>query len=155
MPRFFGQWDHLKADPTNKAALEQVQKYEPMEALGIAAYLHKYSQSFSNLPEPASGKYPADPQTGKQILEKDLAVEDRQVGRGKVFFETRGCIACHKHEAFPDATSKFGPDLSNLPKKFYGSVKGRKWLILGSKIQLITMCVPRCRISFGADEVAR
>src|SRR5262249_1124947 len=47
--------------------------------------------------------------------------------RGQKLFETRGCLACHSHEAFPKIHSTQGPDLSRLAAKL-NTEKGRSWL---------------------------
>lgn len=128
MPQFFGQHDHLAPQPkvdehgsvvTDEAGhpvleptsgLLDSERYEPVEIYAITEYLVKQSQPFEYLDMPA----------------------EADADRGKLLFETRGCLACHQHHDFPDMTSEnstFGPDLSRLGAKL--STKGedgRKWL---------------------------
>ena len=149
MPRFFGQWDHLKdgigmehasssheqgegkhhggtgstsdeeshADDDEESASDEVpeglavaQKFEPVEIYALTEYLLANSQPFEYdpLPEKADAK------------------------RGKQLFQTRGCLACHRHHEFPDAEhprSDFGPDLSRIGAKLSGKGDdGRRWL---------------------------
>ena len=47
--------------------------------------------------------------------------------RGKLLFETRGCLACHSHVDFPGIKSDQGPDLSRLAAKL-NTPKGQQWL---------------------------
>jgi cytochrome c2 len=53
--------------------------------------------------------------------------------RGKQLFQTRGCLACHQHSAFPAAKEDQGPDLSHIGDKLAGknggnAERGRAWL---------------------------
>jgi mono/diheme cytochrome c family protein len=97
MPRFFGLWDHLDHDERATA-----ERYEPIEILGIVRYLLHASQNLELL------------QPGDDAFAED---SDAQAERGKVLFETRGCLACHMHHDFPYATATQGPDLSNVGDK--------------------------------------
>lgn len=112
MPRFFNQWDHL-VDESDRAVAEE---REPIEIVGIAYYLTARSQNFSFL---------------TPVVGTNAGSKDEQVARGKVLFETRGCLNCHKHQDFPNAASTFGPDLSGIGDKLSaaaGSEHGSDWL---------------------------
>ncbi len=114
MPRVFGLWDHLDGE-----GLHMAQDYEPVEIEAISTYLRGSSQKFDYLQPPAEVKLAPDAE------------------RGKVQFQTRGCLACHSHAEFADADAYRdpqaivqGPDLSNLAKKFdpERNPNGPKWL---------------------------
>lgn len=114
MPRVFGLHDHLEGE-----GLAVAQKYEPIEIQGISAYLKANSQSFDYLEPPS----------------EVTAMPSAE--RGKVQFQTRGCLACHSHGEFPEAESYRGkdeivqgPDLSGLAKKFdpERNPQGKQWL---------------------------
>ena len=110
MPQIFGMWDHIKDEPK---ALEQAQKYEPVEIAGIVKYLTSRSQPMLGSVETPEGVAPAD------------------IERGKIAFEIRGCLACHEHSAYDDANHGSivgaprlgvsrqlqGPNLSNIGDK--------------------------------------
>ncbi|MDG2382912.1 MAG: hypothetical protein P8N76_14680 [Pirellulaceae bacterium] len=110
MPRFFGQWRHL--DEEEKAVSK---RYEPIEILGLVKYLLDDSQPQEFI-SPAKG------------ITKSTV--DEQIARGKMLFETRGCLACHQHDDFSYASATHGPNLSNVGDKF--SVKGtpdaKRWM---------------------------
>lgn len=111
MPQFFGLWNHIQDD---EKSLEIAKKYEPVEIMGIVTYLLDKSQPMLDQVPAAEGVEPGD------------------VERGKVAFETRGCLACHEHSAYDDANHGTlvsaprpgvsrqlqGPDLSNVGDKF-------------------------------------
>ncbi|MBD3674767.1 MAG: c-type cytochrome [Planctomycetaceae bacterium] len=99
MPRFF----HL----TNQQDEEAV-KYQPVEIAAIAQFLLKNSEEFDYL-EPKDG-YEPDPE------------------RGKLLFSQKGCLACHSHEDFPEATASFGPVLNRVHEKLPAGADGFKWL---------------------------
>ena len=111
MPRVFGLWNHLAGSSRQLA-----QQYEPLEIRGIVAYLRDRTQD----PGPAA--------TPAGITDSSAA---EQAERGRVLFQTRGCLACHSHAAFADA-DKFrppdeilaGPDLSNIADKLTSVVRG-------------------------------
>jgi len=112
MPQFFGMWDHIQSDE-DKKALDIAQRYEPVEILGIVTYLMDRSQ----------------PMMGSVAAPVGVAAPDAD--RGKIAFETRGCLACHQHSAFDDANhgtitaqarpgvsrQMQGPDLTNIGDK--------------------------------------
>ncbi len=105
MPRFFGLWDHLEGK-----GLEESMRYEPLEIRSMIAYLTSTSQPFEYIA-------PYDGIT---------AVPD--VARGKKVFQVRGCLACHQHADFPEATSSHGPDLSRIGAKMASHPHGQAWL---------------------------
>lgn len=118
MPQFFGLYDHLvERDEENheqeSVGLKQSHKYEPLEIRGVVEYLLSKSQPFA-YESPAAGAAA----TGG----------DRE--RGKKLFETRGCLACHKHSDVPGSTMRQGPDLSHLGGKLResGQANGPQWL---------------------------
>jgi mono/diheme cytochrome c family protein len=86
-----------------------------VEVLGIVRYLLDRSQPVELRAPDAD----LDPSTPQEMAE-----------RGKVLFETRGCLACHKHADFPHAQADFGPDLSNIGDKFSlaDGPDGQAWL---------------------------
>ena len=97
-------WDHIRDEPR---ALEQAQKFEPVEIAGIVSYLMARSQPMMGGVERAEG------------------VSAPDVERGKLAFETRGCLACHQHSAFDDANHagpRFADGASDLFHSFLFSV---------------------------------
>ncbi len=121
MPQFFGQWDHLEDDERKVA-----ERYEPIEILGMLTYLLDRSQPMKHVDAPEGVDETGDAE------------------RGEVLFETRGCLACHKHDAYADANhgdyvsrlpqglqrNEQGPDLSNLGDKFAlpDTPDAQKWM---------------------------
>ena len=105
MPRFFGLHAGLTEDARHTAAL-----FEPIEARAIAQYLMDYSRPLDDLPAPSNVTEPASAE------------------RGKLLFQTRGCLACHKQGETPQANSTFGPDLTGLGAKLK-TEKGSQWLV--------------------------
>ena len=111
MPVFFGQFDHLEGEPKQK---EKTQRLEVVEIQSMVTFLLNQSQdTFKPTPRPDWTVPKSD--------------DDRtvQTKRGKKAFELRGCLACHNHGDFPEATSlhddkhiQQGPDLSNIGDKF-------------------------------------
>lgn len=123
MPRFFGLWDHLK-DHDGKVADSKAPRYEPIEIRGMIEYFQNYGPDQRFEPEPR----PEGITT--------WTAED-QIARGKVQFQTRGCLACHNHRDFPEAAAfrpkeeiVQGPDLSGVGNKFNPTrdPKGPEWL---------------------------
>lgn len=104
MPRFFGLWEHLEG-----AGLEESMRYEPIEMRSMIQYLFDASQPFDYIPAIA-GTAAGDPVRGKKV------------------FQLKGCLACHQHADFPDATSTHGPDLSRIGAKMTSHPKGKEWL---------------------------
>ncbi|MBI1901390.1 MAG: c-type cytochrome [Planctomycetia bacterium] len=135
MPRFFGQHRHLEVAAMNhnghaaaatppappseggdrpaKAAAPaepgHTQHLEQAEILGAVAYLLSASHPLSHVDE-------------SQGITLSPSAE-----RGKRLFQTRGCLACHTHQDFPDAKQTQGPDLSRVGLKL-NTPKGAKWL---------------------------
>ena len=119
MPRSFGLWDHLDGPSRQRA-----ERYEPLEIRGIVAYLRDRVQDPSAAAASAE-KTPAG-------IAASTAGERSQ--RGRVLFQTRGCLACHSHAEFAEADGyrdpqqpTAGPDLSNLADKLTGD-SSRSWL---------------------------
>ncbi len=125
MPQFFGLHKHNQGE-------EQAPKYEPIEIASTVAYLKHYSQPFDYLPAPEAVTNVTAPQ-----LAEFEANHAEQFERGRRRFQTRGCLACHTHDAFPDAKAMNspthivqGPDLSGVGTKFSPdrNPDGPKWL---------------------------
>jgi cytochrome c551/c552 len=105
MPRFFGLWDHLEGK-----GLEESMRYEPLEIRSMIHYLAGASAPFEYV-KPHAGITAAP-----------------DVERGKKVFQVRGCLACHQHAEFPEATSTHGPNLSRIGAKVAGHPRGKEWL---------------------------
>jgi len=105
MPRFFGLWDHLEGK-----GLKESQRYEPLEIRSMIQYIAGASAPFEYV-EPHAGITAA-----------------ADVDRGKKVFQLRGCLACHQHADFPEATSTHGPNLSRIGAKLAGHARGKEWL---------------------------
>jgi len=132
MPTFFGLYDHLRPPKhdahghvelgkdgkpvvdENTKGLKDAQRFEPLEILAASKYLLSESRPFEQI-EPA--KAAAD---GKPVLPPDAE-------RGKLAFQTRGCLACHSHADFPGIDQRQGPDLSGLGAKLTTQA-GKSWL---------------------------
>ncbi|NOZ40670.1 MAG: hypothetical protein GXP24_10655, partial [Planctomycetes bacterium] len=108
MPQFFGQYQHLQ-DPGDEDQLAVSERYEPVEIRALTEFLLSNSDDFEYLRPPAE------------------VTEQPSVERGKWQFESRGCLACHSHESFPEIASRQGPDLSRVSAKFK-TEKGALWL---------------------------
>ncbi|MFM1996098.1 MAG: hypothetical protein RLZZ111_485 [Planctomycetota bacterium] len=105
MPRFFGLWEHLEGK-----GLEESMRYEPLEIRSITHYLQRSSQPFEYVQPYAGITAPPDLERGKKVV------------------QLRGCLACHKHADFPEATSTYGPELSRIGAKAASSPRGAAWL---------------------------
>ena len=105
MPRFFGLWEHLEGK-----GLEESRRYEPIEIRSMIHYLAAESEPFEYIAAAGGITATAD------------------VARGKKVFQLRGCLACHKHDDFPEAQSTHGPDLSRIGAKAAAHPKGKEWL---------------------------
>ncbi len=110
MPQFFGLHEHLQ-DPEDAEELAEGERFEPVEIRALTEFLLTNSNTFEYLKPPT------------EVTEPPLAE------RGKWLFESRGCLACHSHDGFPDTdfTADQGPDLSRVSVKF-DSEKGALWL---------------------------
>ncbi|MGC4003471.1 MAG: PDZ domain-containing protein [Pirellulales bacterium] len=106
MPRFFGVTDHLDGPQ-----LEKTDRYESLEIRGMTEFLLAKSQTYEQI-KPATG------------------VEPGSVERGKKAFETRGCLACHAHDEFPQSHAHQGPNLSRIAEKLSlgDAAHGKAWL---------------------------
>lgn len=130
MPQFFGLTNHLHGANEENPKTKQKEaepaptlRKEQIEILGIAAYLLDRSQKFEYLSPPEGAKGDED--------------RDAKLARGKQQFQTRGCLACHNHQEFPEVKNfrpkgeiTQGPDLSGLSAKLSAdrNPNGRKWL---------------------------
>lgn len=126
MPQFFGLFEHLEPKYSPEASVHtegeaevaahaarqephRTAQLESIEIHSLVAYLESRSQPFAYLERPAEVDQPPSEERGREL------------------FQLRGCLACHSHEAFPEAVSDFGPDLSRLGSKLTGA-EGAKWL---------------------------
>src|SRR5690606_25559657 len=96
MPQFFGLWEHLGEDPEE---LAETKRYEAVEIHALSEYLLANSSDFEYLTPP------------------EEVTESASAERGKWLFESRGCLACHTHEAFQGIAADQGPDLSRVGAK--------------------------------------
>jgi len=144
MPRLFGLVEHLTHDARTTAA-----QLEPAEILAIVAYLRAAGETRT---EPAgittegrgsrqadTGETPVAPNSDETPVATppgetpvapggDMLVSSAAAGeRGRTIFQTQGCLACHRHDAFPESWADTGPNLSNLGAK-YTTTAGREWV---------------------------
>ncbi|NBP80292.1 hypothetical protein EBU58_06155 [bacterium] len=105
MPRFFGLWDHLSGN-----GLAESERYEPIEIRSIIAYLDAVSSPFEYVTPYEGITADPDPERGRKVV------------------QVRGCLACHQHEEFPEATNNQGPDLSRIGAKLASNPNGEAWL---------------------------
>lgn len=108
MPQFFGLHEHLQ-DPDDADQLANSERFEPIEIRAMTEFLLSNSDEFEYLQTPAE------------------VTEQPSAERGAWHFESRGCLACHAHEKFPEVTAMQGPDLSRVSAKFR-TEKGAQWL---------------------------
>lgn len=99
MPQFFG----LTNQHDHKA-----EQYNPLELAGMTQFLLTKSQPL-DLMSPAADYQPS-------------------AERGKAFFGTKGCVACHVHPDVPAVDSNFGPELSQIQAKLISGQAGFDWL---------------------------
>lgn len=104
MPQFFGQYEHLAEE-----TLANTRRFEAVEVQAVNEYLLAVAR-------------PAVPLNGPQGITEQPSAE-----RGKRLFEFQGCLACHKHNDFPEGQATQGPDLSNLGAKLT-TPAGATWL---------------------------
>jgi cytochrome c551/c552 len=121
MPQFFLNYEHLnnedKAFAIHDLAgkeqqvtdLEYTKRFENIEIRSLSEFLLANSQPFQYIEQPQG------------------ITEQPSKDRGKVLFQTRGCLACHSHADFPGIRSTQGPDLSRLAAKL-NTEKGQRWL---------------------------
>ena len=121
MPQFFLNHEHLSSEEkefpihdasgntVNVTDLEYTKRFENIEIRALSEFLLANSQPFEYI-VPPQGHFEAP-----------------SAERGKLLFETRGCLACHSHEDFPKIHATQGPDLSRLSAKF-NTPKGQSWL---------------------------
>ncbi|MFH1268501.1 MAG: c-type cytochrome, partial [Planctomycetota bacterium] len=104
MPQFYGVHEHLAGK-----SLADARRFEAVEIYASTEYLLASSDPVEPLKPPPE------------------VTEAPSAERGKQLFLTQGCLACHRHDDFPEAASIQGPNLSNLASKLNHEV-GRKWL---------------------------
>ena len=105
MPRFFGLWEHLSGN-----SLEESKRYEPIEIRSMITYLQGASAPF------------------EYVAPWDGITSAPDIERGKKVVQVRGCLACHQHGDFPEATSTHGPNLSRIGAKVASHPRGSEWL---------------------------
>ena len=105
MPRFFGLWEHLEGK-----GLEESKRYEPIEIRSMVNYMLAASAPFD------------------YVKQYDGITAAPDIERGKKVFQVRGCLACHQHADFPEATSNHGPNLSRVGAKTASHPNGPAWL---------------------------
>jgi len=105
MPRFFGLWSHLEGKQ-----LEESKRYEPLEIRSMVHYLTESSAAF------------------EYVKPFDGITAAADAARGRKVVQLRGCLACHQHDDFPEATSTHGPNLSRIGGKAASLPQGRQWL---------------------------
>ncbi len=105
MPRFFGLWEHLSGE-----SLEESKRYEPIEIRSMITYLQRASAPF------------------EYVAPHEGITAAPDVERGKKVVQVRGCLACHQHAEFPQATSTHGPNLSRIGAKVASHPRGKEWL---------------------------
>jgi len=176
MPRYYGLTNNSGGDDEvhGKDAV-----YADVEIIAMAHYLAVASSRYTSLASSnhsdrlnagdtigrsmairadALGKKDAQP--GLQSISQRLAQRAESLD-GKELFLTRGCLACHTHEAFdpnqfPNADQTFGPDLSDLRIKLRNAQGDLnvKWLfnwILNPSRLSVTTIMPQMQL---ADEEA-
>ncbi len=104
MPQFFGQYEHLEGE-----TLANTRRLEAVEVQAINEYLLAVARPVAPLNAPQGVSEPPS------------------ADRGKRLFEFQGCLACHKHNDFPEGQATQGPDLSNLGAKLT-TPAGVTWL---------------------------
>ena len=105
MPRFFGLWSHLEGKQ-----LEESKRYEPLEIRSMVHYLTESSAPF------------------EYVKPFDGITAAADAARGRKVVQLRGCLACHQHDDFPEATSMHGPNLSRIGGKAASLPEGKQWL---------------------------
>ncbi|NDC63502.1 MAG: hypothetical protein EBZ59_05840, partial [Planctomycetia bacterium] len=105
MPRFFGLWEHLSGK-----GLEESQRYEPIEIRSMISYLVGESRPFEYVKPYEGITAPPDIERGRKVV------------------QVRGCLACHQHADFPEASSVHGPNLTRIGAKVASHPNGTAWL---------------------------
>ncbi len=105
MPQFYGMHAHLDGK-----SLDDAKRFEAVEIRAVTDYLLAASQPVEPLPAPPE------------------VTEAPSAERGRELFLTQGCLACHKHDDFPQGESIVGANLSGLGSKL-STPAGRKWLV--------------------------
>ncbi|MFM8734470.1 MAG: PDZ domain-containing protein [Pirellulales bacterium] len=105
MPRFFGLWSHLEGKQ-----LEESRRYEPVEIRSMINYLAASSAPFEYVAPFANVTARPDASRGRKVV------------------QLRGCLACHQHDDFPEASNDHGPNLSRIGAKAASHPEGRRWL---------------------------
>ncbi len=112
MPRLFGLDEHLEGP-----ARERASRLEAVEVEALAEFLLDASQ-----PVKLEAGWP-----GQSAAVARNVTEPPSAERGRRLLLTQGCLACHKHDDYPQATGTQGPDLSRLGAK-YASDRAARWL---------------------------
>ena len=105
MPQIYGLTHALDGE-----TLSEVQRFEAAEVYAVAEYLLAISRPVEPLESPPE------------------VTEPPSAERGKRLFLTQGCLACHRHDDFPEGQSVQGANLSMLGSKLNTEV-GRRWLV--------------------------
>ncbi|NLE37928.1 MAG: hypothetical protein GX621_07875, partial [Pirellulaceae bacterium] len=95
MPRLFGLHEHLDAASRDESA-----RLEAIEVGAVAEWLRSVGEPVEPLAAPAG------------------VTEPPSVERGRELLLTQGCLACHKHDDYPEATGTQAADLSRLAEKY-------------------------------------
>ncbi len=105
MPRFYGLHAYLEGP-----SLADAKRFEAVELRAITDYLLAASRPVEPLAAPAE------------------VTEPPSAERGRRLFEIHGCLACHRHDDFPEGQSIQGADLSRLGSKYTNEI-GKAWLV--------------------------
>lgn len=103
MPQFYGLHAHLSGQ-----ALADAQRFEAVELQAMAEYLVAASHPVA-------------------LASRLQRQQTPSAERGRQLLATQGCLACHRHVAFPEIAATQGPALDRLAAKF-DSAGGQAWL---------------------------
>jgi cytochrome c551/c552 len=121
MPQFFLNHEHLNKEDKVFSIHDAEGKEEKVTDLN-------YTKRFENIEIHALAEFLlANSQPFDYIAPSQQPMEAPSKERGKVLFQTRGCLACHSHTDFTGIHSTQGPDLSRLSAKL-NTEKGQRWL---------------------------